>query len=139
MIDMNWLMIVVVSVITFALAPLWFGPIFGNLWMKIHGWENLSKAELKKQEEWIFKLLALEALSTLVMITVLTFFIVSIPDYSALSLALLIWIGFMVPNIISGVIWGADKKEWQAAKIMILSGFNLVALIIASYIISIWI
>ena len=45
----------------------------------------------------------------------------------------------MVPNIISGVIWGADKKEWQITKIMILAGFNLVALMVAAYILSKWI
>ena len=92
MADMNWLAIVIVSAIAFAMAPIWFGPIFGNLWMKIHGWENMSKEEEKKQMEGMWKLLVIEAISTFVMVTVLAFFIMKVPGYYACAIAFFIWI-----------------------------------------------
>lgn len=86
----------------------------------------------------MWKLFLIEAISTFVMVSVLAFFIVKVPGYYACALAFFIWIGFMVPNVISGVIWGADKKEYWCTKIMLLAGFNLLILMIAAYILSKW-
>jgi len=43
------------------------------MWLKIHGWENKTKAELKEQEKGMGKLLAFEAINTFIMISVLSF------------------------------------------------------------------
>jgi len=135
---MNWLVIIGVSVVAMIMAMVWFGTLFWKLWMKIHGWENMSKEELKKQEEGVWKLLAVEAVSTFIMICVLNFFLIQFSGMSPFIVALLVWGWFMVPNTISGVIWGADKKEWHCTKILVLAGFNLAVLLIASYLLSLW-
>jgi len=134
----NWVAILGVSIIAMAGAMLWFGPLFWKLWMKIHGWENLSKDDLKKQEEWMWKLLVLEALSTFIMMSVLAFLLISLPQYSPFIVALLVWWWFAVPNTISGVIWWADQKQWFLTKITILSGFNLTILLLSSYLLRIF-
>lgn len=135
--DMNWIAIMLVSVIAFAAAPLWFWAIFWKLWAKIHGWEKLSKAELKAQEKWMWKLLVLEAINTLVMVSILSFFIIKIPGYYAWAIAFFIWLGFVFPSVVSSVIWGGDKKQWHTTKIFILAGFNLFILLISAYLLSI--
>jgi len=134
--DMNWLVILGVSLVAMVMAMIWFGPLWWKLWMKIHGWENISKEELKKQEEGIVKLLVTECVSTFVMVSVLAFFLTNFPGYSPYIIALLIWGWFMVPNHISGVIWGADKKEYFLTKILIFSGFSLSVLLISSFLLS---
>lgn len=136
--DMNWLVILGISIVAMIMAMIWFWPLFGKLWAKIHGWEHMSKSELKKQEEWMWKLLLLEAISTFVMIGVLSFFIQNLSGYSPFVIALLIWIWFNVPNNISWVIWGADKKKWQSTKIIILAGFNLVVLLLSAYLLTLF-
>ena len=35
--EMNWLAIVVATVITFILGAIWYGPLFGKAWMKATG------------------------------------------------------------------------------------------------------
>jgi len=132
----DWLVILGVTVCAMIWAMLWFWPLFWKLWMKIHGWENLTKDQLKKKEEWIWKLLVTEVISTFIMISILAFFLSNLQDYSPFLIALLIWGWFHVPNHISWVIWGGDKKEYYVLKISILSGFSLWVLIIASYLLS---
>ena len=136
--EVNYFVILLVTVVLMVLAMIWFGPLFWNLWMKIHGWENMSKQELKEKDGNVWMLLAIETIGTLVMASVLAFFITQAPGYYELAIAFFIWIWFMLPGTISGVIWGADKKQYQFQKIMILSGFSLVALLIAALIFSIW-
>jgi len=135
---MNWIAILGVSVLAMIMAMLWFGPIFGNLWMKIHGWENLSKKQLKAQEQWMWRLLALEGINTFIMISVLAFFLVQNNSYSPVVIGWLIWIGFLYPSVVSCVIWGGDEKKWQMKKVMILAGFNLAVILISSFILSIF-
>lgn len=50
MITLNWIAIFVLSVAAFAGGALWFGPIFGGLWMKIHHADKISKAEMDKMK-----------------------------------------------------------------------------------------
>lgn len=134
--EMNWIVIVIVSVIAFAMAPVWFGMIFWNLWMKIHGMENMSKEELDKMNEWMWKLLALEAINTLIMVAVLAFLLMNISGYSPYLVAVLLWLGFLYPNTVSSVIWGNDEKKWQPTKIMILAGFNFVVVLVSAFLLT---
>lgn len=135
--EMNLLVIIGVSIVAFSLAPVWFGALFGNLWMKIHGSENKTKQELKKEQEGMGKLLALEGINTFIMVACLSFLIIN-SSISPVLLALLIWLGFLYPNIVSGVIWWADKKEFWLHKIAILWGFNLIMLLVSSVLLSIF-
>lgn len=136
--DMNWLVIFGVTIVWMVMAMIWFWPLFWKLWMKIHGWENMSKADLKKQEEWMWKLLAVEAISTFIMISVLAFILMNTSAYSPFLIAFLVWLGLLLPNTISSVIWWADKKEWFCTKIGILAGFNLVVVMLASFLLTIF-
>jgi len=45
MADVNWLAVVVATVATFVLGGLWYGPLFGKLWMRASG---MTEEELKR-------------------------------------------------------------------------------------------
>jgi len=136
--EVNYFVILLVTILLMVLAMIWFGPLFGNAWMKIHGWEHMSKQELKEKDRNVWKLLVLEAIGTFFMVCILAFFIIQSPEYYEIAIALFIWIWFMLPATISHVIWGADKKQYQFQKIMILSGFSFIWLMIAAFIFSLW-
>lgn len=131
--EMNWLVILWVSVIAFGLAPIWFWMIFWNIWTRIHWWENKSKEEMKEKQSWIEKLMFIEAVNTIIMVAVLAFVLINTSSYSPYIVAFLLWIAFLFPTTVSGVIWGDDKKEYWLHKIAILSGFGLVTLMISSF------
>lgn len=48
--EVNYFVILLVTILLMVLAMVWFGPLFGNAWMKIHGWEHMSKQELKEKD-----------------------------------------------------------------------------------------
>lgn len=134
--EMNYFVILIVAILLMILAMIWFGPLFWNLWMKIHGWENKTKETLKEEEKGMWKLLVIEFIGTFLMVCVLAFFIVQSPAYYELAISFFVWIWFVLPLTISNTIWWGDKKEWWIHKIMILAWFNLVALLIAGFIFS---
>ena len=43
----NWIAIVVCVVAAMALGFVWYGPLFGKLWLELMGWGNKNEAELK--------------------------------------------------------------------------------------------
>ncbi len=135
---MEYIAVLLVAVVWMWAAMLWFGPLFWDLWMKIHGWENMSKKELKKQQKWMEKYMALEAINTFIMVWVLAFILGITTAYSPYLVAFLLWIGFLYPIVVSAVIWGADNKKWYCHKIAVLAGFNLVFIMLAAFLLTFW-
>ena len=46
--SLNWIAIVGVTLLGFIIGPIWYGPLFGKTWMRIHGHDKKSPAEQKK-------------------------------------------------------------------------------------------
>lgn len=38
-VDINWIVVLVASVVGFAVGGLWYGPLFGDRWMRSLGWD----------------------------------------------------------------------------------------------------
>lgn len=67
--ELNWLAIALVTLGSWIFGALWFGPIFGKLWMRIHhGEKKFTESENKKLMEGMWKLLITEFIMTALMI-----------------------------------------------------------------------
>ena len=50
--SLNWIAIIVCTLLSWVGGAVWFGPVFGKLWMRIHhGDKKMSDAEMKKSME----------------------------------------------------------------------------------------
>ncbi len=134
----NYLLIAVATVAQFILGAVWYSPLmFGKWWMQIMDVTKLSEAELKKMQKEMAPFYALQLFLTF-------FFTVSfanlIPYVSSLfsnyHIAFWIWIGFIVPTQIGSVIWANTKKKFWAKQIFVMITFQLVAIMLASWILS---
>src|SRR6185369_8599776 len=114
---LNYLAVLVATAVQFALGFVWYGPIFGNLWGKIHGFDKLSKETQQKMMKAMGPWYALQALVTLVTAFVLTLFITYLPTWNAYAMAGFFWIGFVVPTQVSAVIFGGTEGKWIFPKI----------------------
>lgn len=132
----NYLAVLVASIAQFIVGAVWYMPLFGNLWGKIHGFDKLSKAEQKEAQKQMMPLLLVQFVVTVITTVVLAKFIVLLPTYSALSLALMIWIGFFVPVQVAGVIFGGTDPKWVVKKVLVMSGASLVCLVVAAAILN---
>lgn len=77
-----------------------------------------------------------EFIATFFIVMTLSFLIKIIPSISGILLALLVWIGFILPTMTSTVIWGSDEKKWMCLKIAVSSIGRLIGLIATGYVLS---
>jgi len=139
-VSLNWLAIVLLTVFGFFSGSFWYGPLFGKIWMRMHyGDKTLSKEEMAKCMEGMWKIMVAELISTFMMVMTLAFLMKMLPDFSGMHVAFLVWFGFVLPNMVSSIIWGKDDKGWMPAKIFISTSYRLVFLLISAFVLQSWV
>jgi hypothetical protein len=137
--ELNWLTISIVIVANFILGALWFSLFFGKQWMWIHhGDKTPSEKEMTEMSKGMWILMVSEFVATALIIIGLACIIRATPEYSGLQVGFMVWLAFILPMIVSGVIWGNDRKEVRLQKITLSASYRLIALLAAGYVIAIW-
>lgn len=108
----EYLAVIVTAIGSFVIGFLWYGPLFGKIWVKLMHFSGEQMEEAKKQG--MAKPLTLSMLSNL--ITAFVFFTLGeslgIAGFGgAFILALGIWIAFCVPIYLYDVLW--EGKSWN--------------------------
>lgn len=131
-----YLAILVASVAQFIIGAIWYMPVFGNLWGKIHGMDKVPPEEMKVMQKKMMPLMLVQFLVTVVTSVVLALFITNLPtSWNVYALAGFFWIGFVVPTQISAVVFGGTESKWVVQKILIMAGGSLLCLEAAAAII----
>ncbi len=143
MIPVNYLAVLVAGVANFILGWLWFGPIFGKVWMGTMGMTmekvEVMKAEGKMKGMWKNYLLTFvgSLLMAFTLFHVITFgsAYLHITGVSAgLQGALWNWIGFVLPVTIGVVLWdGKSWKYWAITYVYYLVGLLMMGAIIGAW------
>lgn len=131
------LAIILASIAEFIVGAIWYMPLFGNLWGKIHGFDKQSKDEQKAAQKGMVPLLLVQFIGTVVTTIVLAKVIEAFPAYSVYEVAALVWVGFFVPTQVSAVIFGDTKSPWVLKKILIMTGGSLACLLAAAAVLQI--
>ena len=93
----NYWAVLVAAVVSMVIGSIWYGPLFGTLFMKemgMNAWSPEKKAEMKKS---MGRAYALQFIGSLVMFLVLAWYIVTCFQaslYSGLAIAFGLWLGF---------------------------------------------
>lgn len=133
----NYTAVVLASVAQFVIGAIWYMPLFGNLWGRIHGFDKLSKAEKQVAQKSMMPLLVVQFIGTLVTTVILARLFVLVPQYSVYTLGMMIWLGFFVPVQVSAVIFGGTESKWIVQKILVMAGASLACLMAAAAIIGV--
>lgn len=126
--DVNYLAIVVAAVAQFIIGAVWYSVLFGKLWMKIHDCDKLSEAELKKMQKQMMPFYGVQFVMTLITTVILAIFLSYVPNWNYYALAGFLWLGFVLPTQVSGVIFGNTEQKWIVKKIAIQAGMSIVGL-----------
>lgn len=126
--QLNYVAILLAAALQFALGFVWYGPLFGNLWGKMHGFDKLSKEVQQEMMKKMGPLYGVQALVTLITTVVLAIFLTYQPTWNAYAMAGFFWIGFIVPTQVSGVLFGGTKPEWFVKKMAIMIVYSLISL-----------
>lgn len=138
-VPINYLAVIVAAAAAVILGFLWYGPFFGNAWMKLMGFtkEDMTKA----MKNGMAKTYGLMIVGALLMAAVLTYVVTYASAYtqtSGLSVGLQsgfwIWLGFAVPLLMDGQLW--EGKSWKL--FWINASYRLVSLLLMGAILASW-
>lgn len=147
--EINYWAILVAALSSMVIGSLWYGPLFGRIWMEGMGWPVNDKAAMDKMMEEGKKKMPLLYGTQFVLSLVMAFvfahvlwaFYVSPVDgtgmtwfMSGLNGGFWMWLGFVLPLIYGTSLWGGKKFKYVAVEL----GYWLVLLLVMGWIISAW-
>jgi len=137
--SINYLAVIVSAIVYMGFGFLWYSPILiGKPWMKLMGYDKMSKAEMKKMQKESGPAYMLSSATSLVQSFLLAW--VVLPFYAAASTSsvvlgvALLWICFTLCYALTGAAF--TKKPYTL--VAIDSGYQLFGLIIVTIILKLW-
>jgi len=129
----NYLAILVATVLQFFCGFVWYGPLFGKLWGKMHGFDKLPKEVQEKMMKGMAPFYILQLLVTVITTFVFALLLNGFPqEWNTFGLAGFFWFGFVVPTQVSAVIFGGTQPQWMLQKIAVMAGGSLLCLEVAA-------
>ena len=134
--SVNYWAVIVSAIASMVVGSIWYGPLFGKMFMNamgMDGWSQEKKDAMKKAMAITY---VWQFIASLVMFYVLAWMIVGLNRLSikgGVHVALLEWIGFVVPLSLGQALWGGKiKLFWLSI------GNMLITLVVAGVIIGAW-
>lgn len=139
-IPINWWALLVTTIVSFVLGFLWFGPLFGKIWMKTIGVtmpETITPEMKKGMMIGYFWVLVTAFITNFVLLHNITFGIAALGFggiAAGLQAGLWNWLGFCLPLLVASVMFESRPKKY----ILVTGGYYLVSLLINGMIIASW-
>lgn len=129
----SYVALAIATVLQFIFGAIWYTPLFGKVWGRIHGFDLLSPDVQKEMQKGMAPLLMVQFVLTIVTTVIFALFVAGLPrDWNIYGIAVFIWLGFVLPTQMSAVIFGGTAPQWIVKKIAIAGGAALGCLLIAA-------
>lgn len=140
--DINYLAVLVAAVVTMVVGALWYGPLFGKMWMRGMGWDPNNQEQMAKMKSSAGPAYVQQFIGSLLMAFVLAHVLwamqQAMPDmtgaWSGVQGGFWMWLGFILPVKYGDKLWGVKKFKYVSVDL----GYHLVNLIIMGIILSVW-
>jgi hypothetical protein len=132
----NYWAVLAAAVASMVIGSVWYGPLFGKMFMQAMGMDKLSPEERTKMQKSMISAYALQLVGSIVMFFVLAWYIVTSIHTGitgGMANAFGLWLGFVVPIALSNALWGGKKTLFW-----LNIGNMLVTLLVAGAIIGAW-
>ena len=138
-VPINYLAVVGAAVANMVIGFLWYGPVFGKLWMTLSG---MTQGELEgAKAKGMTKNYVIAFIGSLVMSYVLAHALVFASAYFAVSgvsagltAGFWNWLGFIAPVTLGVVLW--EGKTWKLY--LLTNAYYLVSLLAMGVILALW-
>lgn len=130
----NLVTILVAAIAYMVVGFLWYGPLFGKVWMKAMG---ITASDMEKNKDKMGMIYGLTSLAALVTSYVLAHFIFYAGEKTALGgakIAFWVWVGFVVTKSIVDTLF--ENKKWDIFYLNM--GYQLVGLLVMGAILGVW-
>ncbi|MBP9686852.1 MAG: DUF1761 domain-containing protein [Candidatus Doudnabacteria bacterium] len=124
--ELNYAAILVATVAQFIFGAIWYTPIFGKTWGKIHGFDQVPPEKQKEMMKDMWRPLLAQLVFTFVTTFVFALLWSGFPaSWNVYGLAFFFWLGFVLPTQVAAVMFGGTKPGWVLTKIGIMAGAGL--------------
>lgn len=125
------LAITVGTIAQYVFSAMWYMPLFGKQWGTIHGFDQVTPEMQKDMQRSMMPLLVGQFVVTAITSVVFGVLVYLVGDEVSLYLlALLVWVGLVLPTQISDVLFGGTNPHYIVRKIAIMAGASLFSLLI---------
>lgn len=137
-IAINYWAVLVCGVVSMILGSVWYGPLFGKMWMKVIGATEMDVQKRKEMQKRAMPLYFVSFVLSLFQAYVLAHYIAGWSDASGVENSLWIWAAFIIPTVAGGAMWNNDSSKVSWARFLIQGGYYLVLFIIFGLILGMW-
>ncbi len=139
MVPIHYLAVLLSAVASMIIGFVWYGPLFGKMWMTLSGMtqEQIEQAKKSGMSSSYF----IAFLGSLLMSYVLAHALIFASTYlqvqgiqAGLTAGFWNWLGFIMPVTLGSVLW--EKKPWKLW--IINNGYHLITLLVMGAILAIW-
>lgn len=131
--NINVLAVLVAAVVSMGIGAVWYGPLFGKLWMKLTGLKKMGAS--KNKEMWR------SYVAHFIASVLMSFVLANMLDYLSIFrfidgfvFGFMIWLGFIATFTLGIVLW-----ENKSFKLYILNnGYYLLSLLLMGGILAAW-
>ncbi len=112
-VEVNYLAVLLAAVASMVIGSLWYGPLFGKMFMKAMGMDGMTPEQKQAMQKGMMWNYVGQLVASLVMFYVLARFIGALGDgtmVTALKTAFWGWLGFVVPVKAGDALWGGKKE-----------------------------
>lgn len=120
--QLDYAAIIVATIAQFIFGWIWYMPIFGKLWGKIHDFDQVPPEKQKEMMKDMWKPLVWQFIFTLVTTVVFAKLLNHVSgDWSIYCWAFMFWLGFILPTQVAAVLFGGTKPKWVMTKLAIMA------------------
>ncbi len=136
----NYLAVLVCGVAAMVVGFVWYGPLFGKVWMEIMGAGTMTAAERDAIKKSMWVMYALQFVLSLITAGSLAYHITHWADMNTSSLAIAVssWFGFVMTTSAGAALWSGKPKNLAWKMFFISSGAQLVTFIVFGLILGSW-
>lgn len=128
---MNFLPILLCTLAGMAVGFVWYGPLFGKVWMRVMGHEGPkpTKEEMKEMNKKMMPTYIIQFILIMLQVWVLSFFVgLGISD--PIHLAFGLWLGFIMPTVAGIAMWSGKSRGLTWSMFLTSAGFQLVSIVV---------
>lgn len=123
----NYLAVLICSILSMVVGGIWYGPLFGKQWMKVIG---VTEKNSKVMQQSVGHLYLIQFLLTLFQLIVLAYYVNGWTDVSGLTNTMWIWAAFIVPTIAQNSLWTAESRQNAWTKFLLQFGYQFIMFVI---------
>lgn len=137
MFTINLLAVVVAAIGSMILGSIWYGPLFGKVWMNLMGWGNMTPEQMAEGKKSMMKNYAWQFIGSVVTAAVMGSVISAFGAgdlMSGVRVAFCVWLGFFAAGSLGMMLWeGKPMKLW-----LLNNAYNLVNLSWMGVLMALW-